>query len=68
MICMSDFDIFFRFHKTDKMSISNYQRECLNQAFSSKNVGPEKVVRNLSGSLYLNIKMPDFWVKTIIFW
>ena len=33
MIHMSDSDIFFRYHQTDKMSIVNYHRECSIPAF-----------------------------------
>ena len=46
MIRMSDFDIFFRFHQQIKCQKLNFHRECFIQAFSSKNMGPEKVMRN----------------------
>ena len=53
MIHMSDFDFFFYVIKQIKCQHVNVHRECLIPAFLSKNVGPEKVVRNSSGSLYM---------------
>ena len=50
MIRTRDFDIFSM--SSNKV---NYHRECSIPALLSKNVGPEKVVRNESGSLYLTL-------------
>ena len=49
---MSDFDIFFDVIKQIKCQSVNNHRKCSILAFLSKDVGPEKVVRNYSGSLY----------------
>ena len=53
MIRMSDSNIFFDVIKQIKCHLINCHRECSIPAFLSKNVGPETVVRNLSGSLYI---------------
>ena len=42
---MSDFDIFFRCHQTDKMSISKLSLRMFDSSILSKKVDPEKVVR-----------------------
>ena len=63
MIRMSDSNIFiFDLIKQIKCQYINYHRECSIPAFLSKNVGPEKVVRNLSGSLYAPFKRTIFYL------
>ena len=52
MICMSDSDI-ISMSSNRKMSISKLLLRTLDFSIFVKNVGPEKVVPNWSGSLYL---------------
>ena len=46
MFRMSDSEYIFDVNKQIKCQLVNYHRECLIPAFLSKNMGPEKVVRN----------------------
>ena len=51
-IRMSDSDLFSMASSRNKFNKLIFKKKCSILAFLSKNVGPGKVVRNLSGSLY----------------
>ena len=50
---MSDSDIFSMSSNRKNVNKKNIKKKLSIQAFLSKNAGPGKVVRNLSGSLYM---------------